>query len=141
MDVPAGARLSERRSTPSATVPALLATLLVVAAALVAHALGDAGSARRASAFLAFFTALFLVRVVGQVVVLVAGPPWLPPMEEWNLVSYPVLLPAQLVLLAAMTGITADLARGAELLPAAGAGVGRLIVAAAVAYWAAMAVR
>jgi hypothetical protein len=50
-------------------------------------------------------TALFAVRVVGQMVVALRGPSWLPPMNEWNLVPYRVLLPTQLVILGVMTGI------------------------------------
>jgi hypothetical protein len=48
-------------------------------------------------------TLLFLVRVVGQALVVFAGVRWLPPVESWysGLLPYPVLLPAQIVILAA----------------------------------------
>ncbi len=49
-------------------------------------------------------SALFLLRVVGQIVVVVATPQWLPAMDEWQsgLLPYPVLLTAQVLILGAM---------------------------------------
>jgi hypothetical protein len=48
-------------------------------------------------------TLLFLGRVVGQALVVFAGVSWLPPVESWysGLLPYPVLLPAQVVILIA----------------------------------------
>jgi hypothetical protein len=141
MDVPARAGLTGSGSAPAATIAALVGTLCIVAVALAIHAAGPAGEPRRASVLLGLFTALFAVRVVGQLVVLTARPTWLPPMEQWNLLPYPILLPIQLVLLGLMVVVTADLGRGADALPAGGAAIGYSIVAFACAYWAAMAVR
>ena len=141
MDVPARERLKRPRSAPAPTIAALVATLAVVVCALAIHAAGDTGAATRTSVVLGLFTALFAVRVGGQVVVLVAGPRWLPPMEQWNLLPYPILLPTQIVLLGAMVAVTGDLARGAQILPAGGPAIGLPLVAAACAYGAAMAVR
>jgi hypothetical protein len=47
---------------------------------------------------------LFLLRVVGQVEAWLLAPDWLPPMEAWysGLLPYPLLLPAQIVLLMGM---------------------------------------
>jgi hypothetical protein len=47
---------------------------------------------------------LFLLRVIGQVEVWLLAPAWLPPMEAWysGLLPYPLLLPAQILLLMAM---------------------------------------
>jgi hypothetical protein len=135
MDVPAGARLSGARSAPPATIAALLATLAAVVAALALHASGDRGDAGRASAFLWLFTALFALRVLGQVVVLLRGPGWLPPMEQWNLLPYPLLLPLQLVLLGAMTSFAAGLSR------AHGVRLGYALIGLALVYGAAMIVR
>jgi hypothetical protein len=47
---------------------------------------------------------LFLLRVIGQVEVLLLAPDWLPPMEAWysGLLPYPLLLPAQILLLMGM---------------------------------------
>jgi hypothetical protein len=48
---------------------------------------------------------LFLLRVLGQAEVLLLAPQWLPPMEAWysGLLSYPILLPVQIMLLMAMS--------------------------------------
>lgn len=50
---------------------------------------------------LAFLAAAFLGRVLGQVVVALFGPPFLPPMQEWysGVVPYSVLLPVQISIL------------------------------------------
>ena len=59
--------------------------------------------ASSAAVVLTALTLLFLARVVGQVLVVFVGVAWLPPVESWysGLLPYPVLLPAQLVILAA----------------------------------------
>jgi hypothetical protein len=56
-----------------------------------------------------------LVRVIGQIEVLLMAPPWLPPFSAWEsgLVPYPVLLPAQILLVAWMAAIASDHSRGA----------------------------
>lgn len=48
---------------------------------------------------------LFLLRVIGQVEVCLLAPDWLPPMDAWysGWLSYPLLLPAQMLLLMGMT--------------------------------------
>ena len=74
-------------------------------------ALGD----RRAyAAVMGVLLALFLLRVVGQIVVATAGPRWLPPMARWysGLMPYRYLLPAQIVFLIVMTTMTVSVARG-----------------------------
>src|SRR5688572_23043671 len=50
---------------------------------------------------------LFLLRVLGQLEVVLIAPDWLPPMEQWysGLLPYPLLLPAQILLLMLMTGL------------------------------------
>jgi len=47
---------------------------------------------------------LFILRVMGQVIVVLFEPRWLPPMEAWysGLLPYPLLLPAQIVIIALM---------------------------------------
>ncbi|MET0534914.1 MAG: hypothetical protein ABW171_11870 [Steroidobacter sp.] len=52
-------------------------------------------------------TGLFLLRVLGQLEVVLIGFSWLPPMEHWysGLLPYPLLLPAQIVILMLMTGL------------------------------------
>jgi hypothetical protein len=48
---------------------------------------------------------LFFLRVIGQIEVLLLAPSWLPPMNAWysGLLPYPLLLPAQIVLLMLMS--------------------------------------
>jgi len=50
---------------------------------------------------------LFFLRVLGQLIVVVKKPSWLPPMSEWysGLVPYRILLPSQLIILALMVFI------------------------------------
>ena len=85
--------------TPRPTVMALVARLVFTAAALAAFLAGPPGAAE---AYLVTFTALFAIRVAGQIVVAIHRPSWLPPMDEWNLVPYRLLLPVQLALIPLM---------------------------------------
>jgi hypothetical protein len=45
--------------------------------------------------------------VLGQLEVVLIAPAWLPPMEQWysGLLPYPLLLPAQILILMLMTGL------------------------------------
>ena len=67
------------------------------------------------SIFLTLCTLLLYLRVIGQVVVVLRAPRWLPPMEQWQsgLLPYPVLLLGQVIVLTLMTWICVDFARGA----------------------------
>jgi uncharacterized protein len=87
-----------------------------------------------AEAYLVLFTALFLLRVVGELGVAAFRPGWLPPMDEWTFVPYHVLLPAQVLVLALMVALIAGLAEP-------GQETAQALVAAALVYWAAMGVR
>jgi hypothetical protein len=62
---------------------------------------------------MAVLLALFLGRVVGQVLAATFGPSWLPPMSRWysGLMPYRYLLPAQVVFLLLMTMMTLGVAR------------------------------
>jgi len=64
---------------------------------------------------LGFFTILLVGRVLGQLIVALRAPRWLPPMEQWQsgLLPYPALLVGQLVVLALMIWISIDFSRGA----------------------------
>ena len=119
------------RSTPLPTAIALLATLAATAGAVASFLVE---TPIPVGAYLVLFTALFALRVVGQIGVVALRPSWLPPMDEWNFVPYRVLLPAQLVILALMGAIVVG--------PAApGPALASGLVAFAFLYWAAMAVR
>ena len=65
------------------------------------------------TAFLVVFTVLLYSRVLGQVIVYLYAPRWLPAMDEWQsgLLPYPVLLASQIVVLSFMTIICVDFAR------------------------------
>ena len=67
------------------------------------------------SVFLALCTLLLYLRVIGQIVVVLRAPRWLPPMGQWQsgLLPYPVLLLGQVIVLTLMTWICVDFARGA----------------------------
>jgi uncharacterized protein len=131
-------------SSPPATSVALIVTLLVTVAA-VADYLRRTGAddvdPEVAGAYLALFTALFAVRVVGQLVVLRAAPSWLPPMDRWNLMPYRLLLPIQLAFLAVMSGISAGLLADSGFLAEAHRGFGLFAIGVSVVYAGSMAIR
>jgi hypothetical protein len=60
--------------------------------------------ARMLIALLSTFLLLFVLRVLGQLLVVLAQPRWLPPMKDWysGLIAYPLLLPAQIAIIALM---------------------------------------
>lgn len=61
------------------------------------------------------FTVLLFLRVIGQIIVALFSPRWLPPMEQWQsgLLPYPLLLMGQIVVLTVMVLISVDFTRGA----------------------------
>jgi len=65
-------------------------------------------SDRLRPAILWICTLLFLLRVLGQIEVLLLAPSWLPPMDAWysGLLPYPLLLPAQILVLMTMSVLT-----------------------------------
>ncbi|MBA3329848.1 MAG: hypothetical protein H0T39_03065 [Actinobacteria bacterium] len=114
----------------------LLATLAGTALAVTDVLRRSELEPRTAALYLLLFTLLFFVRVAGQLLVWRRSPGWLPPMREWNLVPYPVLLPIQLVFLATMTALAATL-EPVDPRPS----FGRALIGLAVLYAAAMVVR
>src|SRR5437016_11474205 len=68
----------------------------------------------RCALFMWLFLFLFVLRVVGQMLVAFLGVTFLPPMQEWysGLLSYPILLPVQWVIVVVLTEICIDLSRG-----------------------------
>ena len=101
-------------TVPRFTRVALSATLAITATALAVFfsASPDPADARDSAAYLFLFTALFLLRVAGQLFVRRRQPRWLPLTEQWNLSPYHLLLPTQLGILALMGWIDTDFARG-----------------------------
>jgi hypothetical protein len=65
-------------------------------------------------ALLTILLALFIARVAGQIIVVIAQPRWLPPMEAWysGLMPYRYLLPAQIAIIALMAAMIRQVARG-----------------------------
>jgi hypothetical protein len=59
--------------------------------------------------------ALFIARVLGQILVVLKHPHWLPPMEAWysGLLPYRYLLPAQIAIIALMVAMIRQVAIGA----------------------------
>jgi hypothetical protein len=129
--------------TPRATKILLVATLLVTAAALAVFLAGDerAGDPRFAAPFLVLFSALFLARVLGQVVVVLARPAWLPPARQWNLMPYPLLLPVQVAILGFMAAIGIAFFRGRGALAEPHPTLGATVVAFSFVYAGVMVVR
>jgi hypothetical protein len=60
-----------------------------------------------AAVVLTALTLLFLARVAGQALVVFLGVSWLPPVDAWysGLLPYPILLPAQVVILAVQAAV------------------------------------
>ena len=114
----------------------LIATLAGTALAVTDVLRRQDIQSRTATTYLLLFTCLFLIRAAGQLLVWRCSPNWLPPMQEWNLVPYPVLLPIQLAFLVAMTAIATAL-EAVEQQPA----LGRFLIALAILYAAAMVLR
>jgi hypothetical protein len=65
-------------------------------------------------ALLSLLLLAFILRVLGQLIVLIAKPRWLPPMKDWysGLVAYPILLPAQIAIIALMIFMIRQVAKG-----------------------------
>jgi hypothetical protein len=127
--------------TPKATKLLLVAVLAATAAADAWYLLAaPADDPRAAGAVLLLLTALFLLRVAGQVAVALVAPAWLPPMAHWHLMPYRYLLPIQLVFLAVMATVSAVFLAGSVLITPRPA-VGAAVVALSGVYAAAMAVR
>jgi hypothetical protein len=88
---------------------------------------------------LAALTALFAARVTGQALVAFLGVSWLPPMAAWysGLLSYPILLPLQVIILATQLAIDVGVWRGHPKIvgpyPRLGQGIERLSCAYALA--------
>jgi hypothetical protein len=131
-----------RDATPAATKLVLVSTVAGTAGALAAFAVarGDV-AARFCAPFLVGFTALFALRVAGQLVVVARRPSWLPPAEKWNLTPYRLLLPVQLAILGVMVWIDVSfwVERGPPVRPSAD--LGKAVLWFAVVYAAVMAVR
>jgi hypothetical protein len=130
--------------TPRPTKVALVAVLGVTAcafAAVLQLQLTGMLATDELAPLLWALTALFAVRVAGQVVVAGRSPSWLPPMDQWNLVPYRVLLPVQLVILGVMTWIDASFSAAAGPPVDRSQAFGWLLVGFSAAYAGSMIIR
>jgi hypothetical protein len=110
---------NEASATPLPTKAALIATLVITGAALAEFVRRGPEAAidpQLAAGFLWVFSALFLLRVVGQLYVRLRRPAWLPPTEEWNLTPYRLLLPAQIAILSLMAWLDVAFSLGEGVL-------------------------
>ena len=87
--------------------------------------------------------ALFLARVLGQIVAATLSPSWLPPMRRWysGLMPYRYLLPTQVLFLAIMFAMTLGVAHESTPLGVAPPVVGSWIVWGSYVYALGMVVR
>jgi hypothetical protein len=118
-------------------VATLAVTLLAVADVLRRGELDP----RTTAWYLLLFSLLFVVRVVGQVFVALRAPAWLPPMNEWNLMPYRLLLPIQLVFIAGLFAITAGVGSGAGFLAEQHPPFGAFLIGLGAVYAGSMVVR
>lgn len=119
----------------------LLATLAITAVAVLDVLRRDELGPSVAAAYLLLLTALFVLRVAGQVLVATRAPRWLPPMNEWNLMPYRLLLPIQLVFVALMTAIAVGVARGQDPFGGQHRSFGAFLIGLSAAYVGSMVVR
>lgn len=93
--------------------------------------------------FLWFFLFLFFLRVVGQVIVVLFRPRWLPAMPQWysGLIPYPVLLPIQIMILILMGTMARDFSRGSGFFVTPNPPLGTGIVGFSFLYFSSMIVR
>lgn len=123
-------------ASPRATNVILSTTLVVTAAAVMDVVRRVPLDPTEASTYLALFIVLFALRVVGQVLVVLRSPAWLPPMtnENWNLVPYAILLPSQLAILILMCFILQAVRFEDGIFGARRAGVGAALIGASAIY-------
>jgi hypothetical protein len=124
-----------------ATKIALVATLCITSAATADVVRQSELTAREAAVYLLLFSVLFLLRVAGQLLVVLRAPAWLPPMRQWHLVSYRLLLPIQIGFLALMALLEVSLFRAWSPLVEAEPAFGRFLIGFSIVYAGAMILR
>lgn len=130
-------------SSPRATNVALIATLAITLASVIDVARRRPLDPAEAAGYLALFIVLFLLRVAGQILVVLHAPAWLPPMtgENWNLVPYNILLPSQLAVAVLMCFILYAVRFEYGYLGARHATLGAALIATSAIYAGVMALR
>jgi hypothetical protein len=86
---------------------------------------------------------LFVLRVIGQMLVAFLGVSFLPPMAEWysGLMSYPILLPVQWVIVVLLSAICIDVTRGRGAFARPNRRVGTFLAWFSAIYFASMVAR
>ena len=89
------------------------------------------------------FLFLFVLRVIGQMLVAFFGVTFLPPMPEWysGLLSYPILLPIQWIIIVVFAAICIGLSRGKGRLARANRRTGAILLPLSMIYFGSMIVR
>jgi hypothetical protein len=127
-------------SAPAATKVALVATGCITVAA-IGQVIRDELTARQTAEYLMLFSALFLLRVGGQILVVLRAPSWLPPMNQWHLMPYRLLLPIQIGFLVLMAVIEVGLFREIGPFVDRKPGFGRFLIGFSFVYAGAMLLR
>jgi putative CocE/NonD family hydrolase len=92
---------------------------------------------------LKLLVSLFVLRVVAQLIVSIAAPPWLPPMQDWfsGVIAYPYLLASQVLIIGLMVKICRDVQHNAGFWGQPRRALGEMLVAFGSVYLAVMAIR
>ncbi len=103
----------------------------------------DGSSQRSYALLLAGLAFAFFLRVLGQLIVVIFEPAFLPPREEWysGLIPYPILLPIQMAMLGVQWAISRDLWRGAGRFATPRPRMGEWLRRLSVLYFAVMLIR
>lgn len=119
------------------------AVVMSGAAAVKNAAMVPARPDRRRRIALWLCLSLFVVRVLGQIEVVLLSPAWLPPVGAWEsgLIPYSVLLPLQILLIAWMAVVASDHWRGSGYFWVARVTTRRRLKIMALAYFAIMLLR
>ena len=130
-------------TTPLPTRVSLLVVLAMAAATVGMLFLGaiDAAQPAAIAPILWLLTGLFVLRVAGQVLVALRPRAWLPPMWQWNLIPYPVLLPIQIVIIGVMVWINLAFSTASGIAVMRSSGSGNLLILFSVVYALVMAIR
>lgn len=121
----------------------MLIVLAITAATVGLLRLGwvDSGHPAAIAPLLWLYTGLFVLRVAGQVLVAIRPRTWLPPMWQWNLIPYPILLPIQLVLIIAMAWIDMAFTSASGIARSENVAAGHFLLVFSLVYALAMAIR
>ena len=133
---------------PSDTTPCPTRITLLVVLAITGATVGmlwvgliDSSHPDASAPLLWLYTGLFVLRVAGQVLVAIRPRKWLPPMWQWNLIPYRILLPIQLVFIVVMVWIDMAFGSASGIAAAKSEGFGSFLIYFSAVYALAMAIR